>query len=167
MPDGVLEDWVQVEDYGNYEISTLGRVKNHRTNRLLTLKLRRDNYYYVTLYEKGLKPKDFRVNRLVALGFLKNPSGFPVVLHLNNCKTDNRVENLKWSGHKENARSAISDRLYKNRRFLDQEDINSIKTFYSYGEVTQKDLADYFEVSKMTIFRVLHGKYLAYSTTKV
>ena len=37
-----------------------------------------------------------RVSRIVATAFLPNPNNLPVVMHKNNNKLDNRVENLQW-----------------------------------------------------------------------
>ena len=37
-----------------------------------------------------------KVNKIVATAFLPNPDNLPVVMHKNNNKLDNRVENLQW-----------------------------------------------------------------------
>lgn len=52
-------------------------------------------YPLVTLKYKSLR-KHYKVSRLVALAYIPNPNNLPVVMHLNNIRTDNRVENLRW-----------------------------------------------------------------------
>jgi hypothetical protein len=43
------------------------------------------------------------VHRLVALAWIPNPEGLPVVRHLNNDPSDNRVENLAWGTYRQNS----------------------------------------------------------------
>lgn len=68
----------------------------------------RPSYYNVTLYHNG-KNKKMYVHRLVAMVYLPNPRNLPVVMHLNNDRTDNRVENLKWGTQRENLEQAIRE----------------------------------------------------------
>ena len=54
-----------------------------------------DGYLGVHLTNKYGKHKIEAVHRLVCLAFLPNPNGLPQVNHLNEIKTDNRLENLQ------------------------------------------------------------------------
>lgn len=67
-------------------------------------------------YEKENKTKNInkRVHRLVAKAFIPNPEDKPIVMHLNNKKDDNRVENLKWGTVSENTKQAFDDGLARN-----------------------------------------------------
>lgn len=58
-------------------------------------------YLRVNLF-KGGKSRHEYVHRLVALAFLPNPYGFPVVNHKDANPANNRVENLEWCDQKYN-----------------------------------------------------------------
>ena len=55
--------------------------------------------------------KTARVHRLVAEAFIPNPENLATVDHVNNVKTDNRVENLRWCSNEDNVRYAWKDGL--------------------------------------------------------
>lgn len=61
----------------------------------------KDWYLMVILCNKW-KNKTLRVHRLVAIAFIPNPNNYPVVMHLDNDPSNNRVENLKWGTYKDN-----------------------------------------------------------------
>ncbi len=160
------ESWKQITGYENYEVSSWGQVRNVKTKRVLKLIVQESGYCYASLYERGLYRK-VRVHKLVATAFLENPSGFPVVSHLNNCKTDNKVENLKWVTHSENVRAAIADDLCKKRKPLNQKEVEAIRKAYEASSLSQRRLAKLFNTSRGTIVRILRGTYEAYETSCV
>jgi len=98
------ENWKQVEDYENYEVSDLGNVRNNKTGRILRSFLNKVGYVTATLC-KNSKPRHFKVHRLVANAFLDRVDGKDEIDHINNIKTDNRVENLRWVTRSENNRN--------------------------------------------------------------
>lgn len=81
---------------------------------------------------KDNKTRSFRVHRLVADAFIPNPNNYPQVNHINEVKTDNRVENLEWCTHEyninygtRNQRAGESlSRTLKNKKKLNSELIN-------------------------------------------
>lgn len=101
-----LEYWKTIEGYGDYMVSSLGRVKslNYRnTGKEKILKPRVDRYGYLQIgLNKTGKKKKFLVHRLVANTFIPNVDNKPEVNHKNEIKTDNRVKNLEWMTHYEN-----------------------------------------------------------------
>lgn len=93
------EEWRPVEGYDGYFISSRGRFKHNK--KILKVKKGYDGYMYCHI----LKRK-FRVHRLVAKAFIPNPDNLPVVDHIDGCKTNNYVENLRWVTVSENTQSA-------------------------------------------------------------
>lgn len=92
------EVWKDVKHYeGLYLVSNMGRVFSLITNRYLSLSFTKDGYLKVKL-----QGQTELVHRLVALAFIPNPNGYPQVNHINEIKTDNRVDNLEWCSSKYN-----------------------------------------------------------------
>lgn len=80
-----------------YEVSNKGNIRNKLTEHILTLNLK-GGYYYCNIKING-EVKAFRVHRLVAQLFVKNPDkkNNNVVNHLDGNKLNNDYRNLEWS----------------------------------------------------------------------
>ena len=96
--DDEYEEWRPVVGHEKYLVSSLGRVKNVNTNRILKPIMNRRGYLIVSLgYANGR-----RIHRLVASAFIPNPEHKPEVNHIDGNKTNNRVSNLEWVTRQEN-----------------------------------------------------------------
>ena len=93
-----------IKDYPNYAISTLGHVLNIKTGRILKQHLSNKGYYYVNLSKNAFNKKCL-IHRLMANSFLDNPQNKSWVDHINNIKSDNRLENLRYATEQENNRN--------------------------------------------------------------
>ena len=96
-----MEVWKPLKEY-NYEVSSLGRVRNASNNKILSLfDKNRMGYYRVILFKDGQRRRHF-VHRLVAETFLENLENKPQVNHKDGNKQNNNVENLEWVTCSEN-----------------------------------------------------------------
>jgi hypothetical protein len=101
----MIEEWKVIEGFENYEVSNLGRVKsNYGIGRFLKGGIISSGYYIVILTSNKIS-KGFLIHKLVANAFLdkKCNKGKIVVDHINDIKTDNRLENLQVITQRENA----------------------------------------------------------------
>lgn len=95
------EVWKDVVGYeGLYKVSNFGNVYSVRSDKQLKQGNNR-GYLFVVLCTDG-KQKLFKVHRLVAISFLTNTDNKPQVNHIDEDKTNNRLDNLEWVTAKEN-----------------------------------------------------------------
>ena len=94
-----IEVWRNVNNYENYEVSSLGNVKNKNTGRILKA-ANIGGYYYVVL--SNIKTKTLSVHRLVSLAFIDNPDNKAHVNHKDKNSLNNCLSNLEWNTPKEN-----------------------------------------------------------------
>lgn len=131
------EIWKPVVGYeGWYEVSSLGRVRSvshtldcagrfkvfHKGKILKQQANIRWGYLTVYLSKNGIR-KRVRVNRLVAMAFLPNPQGLPMVNHKDENRQNNRVDNLEWCDHiyncnYGNAKQKRLESARKNKNYL-------------------------------------------------
>ena len=99
------EIWKSINEYPNYMVSNMGNVKSlnyRRTGRekILKPKIEKSGYQRVGLWKNG--GKWYQVHRLVYEAFVGDiPKGMQVN-HINEIKSDNRLENLNLMTPKEN-----------------------------------------------------------------
>ena len=102
--------WSPIEDFPNYEVSSVGNVRNIKTGNILKQINSKCGYLYVALYNDSGR-KFLRIHRLVATAFLDdtgiNPDGTPmvgrhVVNHKDRNRSNNNVNNLEWCDNRYN-----------------------------------------------------------------
>jgi len=104
-----MEIYKDIEGYeGLYQISNTGKVKS--INCILKPRLGERGYLYVNLYN-NTKRKTWKIHRLVALHFVKNPDDKPEVNHKDTIKTNNNSNNLEWVTRSENEQHAHKHNL--------------------------------------------------------
>jgi hypothetical protein len=101
------EIWKDIPDYdGEYQISSLGRVKSLKFGKEIILKQSSDlrGYMLVGLSKNG-KLTSSKIHQLVAVAFLghKKCGHHIVVDHIDNDKKNNLLSNIQLISHRENA----------------------------------------------------------------
>ena len=84
-----------INNYPNYLISNLGNVLNKKSGKFLSPVLDKDGYQVVVLSNNGITTT-MKVHRLVAKAFNKNPENNQLVDHIDNNRTNNKADNLRW-----------------------------------------------------------------------
>lgn len=161
------EEWRKVVEWEEYyEVSNKGRIKSLARIRNSIMgqipmkeKIRKlyhhpHGYMYVSLC-KNNKSKYYKVHRLVAKAFIPNPENKRTVNHKNGIKNDNRVENLEWATHSENAIHAFKTKLrfptYAMKGKTGKDNVNS-KSVTQYDK-QMNPIAEYgsiHEASRMS-----------------
>lgn len=165
------EVWKDIPGYeGYYQVSNLGRIKslaryqdNHGTlqYRPETIKVLGDNghgYKIANLYVNGRQVMRY-VHRLVATVFIPNPTNCTQVNHIDENKSNNRVDNLEWCTPKYNsnygtarARNSALTRNHPNTsRSVLQFDMNGkfIKEWPSLHEPQRLKIASSSSISRV------------------
>ena len=102
------EVWKDIKGFeGRYQVSNFGNVMSLNYNKtgkkrlLKPSKHYKNGYLLVGLHKDG-KVKMYLVHRLVAQAFLENPHKYKEINHLDECKTNNAINNLEWCDRKYN-----------------------------------------------------------------
>ena len=140
------EEWRPVKGYeGLYEVSNKARVRSltryfpdrvFRNGKLqpyinygkvLTPHMSHKGYLLVPL-TKDSKGKKCSVHRLVAEAFIPNPENLPLVNHKDECKTNNRPDNLEWCDDKYNVNygTGMKRAAQKRARTVEQYSLDGV-----------------------------------------
>ena len=100
------ETWKEVKDYPFYEVSNLGNVRSLRYGKIKIMKhtKRKDGYKAITLRNK-CNVGTFLIHRLVYFTFNETEINgyYHHIDHINNDRSDNRLENLQILSARENS----------------------------------------------------------------
>ena len=144
----------------NYLISPDGYVINWRTNRILKDR-NISGYGKIVMYIDSVKVERL-IHRLVAEAYLENPNNYECVNHINNIRSDNRVENLEWCTQQMNidhcvkqGRQCKGSNKYFSKLNIDQ--VIEIKRLCKTKELKQCRIAEMFNVRYQTIQSIKKG----------
>ncbi len=98
----MIEKWVTARHYPNYEVSSMGQVRNKKTGKLLKPSLNKPGGYL----RVGLDKKHVYVHRLVADSFYDGNHAKMDVNHIDGNKLNNTLPNLEWLTRKQNINHA-------------------------------------------------------------
>ena len=159
----IFEIWKGVLDFPNYQISSLGRIRNINSNRILRPSLT-CGYYKVRLSNKGIA-KDYLVHHLVFKHFSKEKYNADLVIdHIDGNKLNNDFNNLRLLSRKENALMAYyktnTNPAIKTVLQFDK-DMNFIQEFQSVREAARCLNLDSSTISKVCRgVNKTHGGYI-------
>ena len=100
----VAEVFRMIDNYPCYDVSNFGLVRNRKTGRLLKPAVNGAGYLHVVLRKKN-KSYTQRIHRLVCETFIDNPNNYKCVDHIDRCRINNHVSNLRWASHSMNAKN--------------------------------------------------------------
>lgn len=159
------EEWRNIEDANDYQISNCGRVKSFKGKnpRIIKPTLTNGGYLKVDLRTGG-RYKTFSVHRLVAKAFLPKVEDKPDVNHKDGHKLNNYVDNLEWVTHQENAQHAVKAGLNPLGEDNYQAQLTNEQVLYCREVYIPNDksfgataLAKKFNVNKNIICDAVHG----------
>ena len=123
---------IKGEIYDNYKISNLGRLINlnyRRTGKAKLMEPFDNGHGYLQVHlSKNKITKTFLVHRLVSEIFIPNPNNLTEINHIDEDKTNNRVDNLEWKSHKDNCNHGT-----RNKRMAKKKK-KKVLQFTKYGE---------------------------------
>jgi len=165
MKQAWLEQWKQIEDYPQYEVSDKGRVRKlivkHSNHSYVYLhpqfRKKINSYPYVELY-KDSKRNRLAIHRLVALTFIPNPDNKPQINHIDGNKLNPNSNNLEWATCQENQQHAHIMGLHQRESTAQITKQKYIQIKASYIQALDKIANDY-KVSKRMVLSVISGKY--------
>ena len=157
-----------------YAVSTTGRIASYKEDVLKDGKLLSGSittgYKTLNLHRPGHKGTLY-IHRELAKLFLKRPSAkHKFVIHKNHNKLDNSITNLKWATldemilHQQKSPAKIA---YKKRQAtreiglkLNATQVKKIKEQLTNEKrkITIRQLADKYDVSEMTMYRIKSGE---------
>jgi hypothetical protein len=114
----MIEQWMEIPNYKNYQASNLGRIKRlpskgSPNGRMLKGTIGSFGYIKIGLSKNGAS-KTFNLHSLIAQAFLDHkPNGYKngyVIDHVDNDKSNNKLDNLQFIKPRENILKSSSNR---------------------------------------------------------
>jgi hypothetical protein len=141
------EEWRDIKDMEDYQVSNKGRVKNKHNNFLMK---ESDHFGYTRV---GIGINKYYVHRLVANAFIPNTENKPSVDHINRDKKCNVLENLRFATSKEQSanQTITNGGCYKKINMIDIKTNIIIKEFNNIHETIEFIMLNNKETDKKSI----------------
>ncbi len=160
MDDVILAELTQIPSCPNRWASREGKIfRRTASGEMVEIVPYLDSTGYQRI---GANRKSLHVHVLVLEAFVgPRPSGFDAC-HWNDVKTDNRIENLRWASHRDNANDAVRNGRLRmrgmdnHRAIVDEAMAANVKARHAAG-VPQKELASEFGLGLSTVARIIRG----------
>jgi hypothetical protein len=150
------EVWKNLDDFHLYEVSSLGRVRNKKSQQILRPGRHSGGYLVVRLYPQG---KVYFIHALVCEAFHgKRPLRFDVA-HNDGQRDNNAASNLRWASRKDNFED-------KKRHGTQQIGIKNPRAKLTNGKVEEiiRDqrnylmIANFHNISRTTVRDIKTGR---------
>lgn len=158
----MIEEWRDVKDYqGKYQVSNLGRIKSLNYNKTkkekILIEVENGKGYKTVLLSKNGKKIRFYVHRLVYTAFVGVITDGYQIDHINNNKTDNRLQNLQLLTSSENNKKRYIDNPnYKNNGGRAKIKIKCLNNNVIYNSIN--DASRRLNLNSGSIYSVLKGR---------
>ena len=105
------EIWIPIFCAPDYQISNFGRIKNPQGMLNLGSKPNYQGYTMVSIHNQN-----YRIHRLVLQSFDPQPNYEELTVdHINGIRSDNRLENLRWTTGEQNTFAMLANRADLNK----------------------------------------------------
>lgn len=147
-----------IEEFPQYQISNLGRVKNKKGN-ILSIGRRKTNSGYIQIRLCSNGKYYYRyIHRLLATAFLPNPNNYRTVNHINGNKTDNRLTNLEWASDEMQQRHAFIMSLKPKGISFTREQLFEVYTLFFEKKKFPREIASILNRPFGTIRKICYGE---------
>ncbi len=155
--------WRSIRQFREYFVSIKGDIVSTKSRRLLKQHLTHTGYLRVYVSNDKIS-KTVLIHRLIAEVFIPNPNNYKIVDHINEIKTDNRVENLRWCTYQQNSNFVYENGRGTNKPVLQYDkNLNLITKYRSSSEGERKTGVSSSNISSVCrgLTKTAGGIYLA------
>lgn len=154
-----------VVGYDTYEINQFGQVRRTGTQKMIApFKKHKDEdntYSRYTLSINGVK-RNFKAHTLVVLAFEvgapeqleRLKKGELEIDHIDGCRANNSIHNLRIATRKENMRNIRKKATYKR---LDKDSVKRVFTMFHKDKMTKLSIAKAMGISESTVREICAG----------
>lgn len=149
------EQWAGIPEFSEYQASSLGRIRSFKAvsgqPKIMKPRLGSRGYYQLVLTDDSGKRRTIKVCRFVLLAFVGHcPVGMECC-HEDDCKTNDRLSNLRWDTKLKNAADAARN---GRRRIFSTEEIAEMVRLDESG-IERQAIAAQFGCGNASISRTL------------